>query len=105
MPALMGEYYIRQTEGGETRGPFDEEQMTSLAAAGQITLQTQVADETKSDWFVVGESEELKAFLFPERKKIGLKKGEEKAEFQQLNNPEDEGKENVTVEQMLAAAE
>jgi len=101
----MGEFYIRQTEGGDVRGPFDDEQMTSLASAGQITLETQVADETKSDWFVVGESEELKSFLFPERKKIGLKKGEDKVEFQQLNNPEDEGKPGVTVEQMLAAAE
>jgi hypothetical protein len=64
-----------------------------------------VADETKSDWFVVGESEELKAFLFPQRQKIGLKKSGEKESFQQLNNPEDEGKPGVTVEQMLAAAE
>jgi hypothetical protein len=101
----MGDFYIRQTEGGDVRGPFDDEQMTSLADAGKITLTTQVADETKSEWFVVGESEELKAFLFPERKKIGLKKGDEKAAFQQLNNPEDEGKPGITVEQMLAAAE
>lgn len=101
----MGEFYIRQTEGGNISGPFDDEQMTSLADAGKITLTTQVADETKSEWFVVGESEELKAFLFPERKKIGLKKGDEKVTFQQLNNPEDEGKPGITVEQLLAASE
>ena len=64
-----------------------------------------MADETKSDWVEVGESEELKAFLFPVRKKIGLKKSVETESYQQLNNPEDEGKEGVTVEQMLAAAE
>jgi len=105
MHTLMGEYYIRQQEGGEIRGPFDEDQMTSLADAGKITLETQVADETKSDWFVVGESEELKAFLFPERKKIGLKKDHAEESFQKLNIAEDEAKPAITVEQMLAAAE
>ena len=105
MAGLMGEYYIRQSEGEEVRGPFDEEQMTSLADAGQINLQTQVADETKSEWFVVGENDELKAFLFPERKKMTLKKGDDKQEFQKLNKEEDSGKPEITVEQMLAAAE
>jgi hypothetical protein len=101
----MGEFYICQVKGGEIRGPFDEEQMTSLADAGKITMDTFVADETKSFWVEVKESEELKAFLFPVRKKIGLKKSVETESYQQLNNPEDEGKEGVTVEQMLAAAE
>ncbi len=105
MPLLMAEFYIRQSETDAVRGPFDEDQITSLADAGQITLETLVADETQSGWLKVGDSDELKALLFPEKKKIGLKKGKEKQEFQQLNNPEDEGKEGVTVEQMLAAAE
>jgi len=101
----MAEFYIRQTEAGDIRGPFDEDQMTSLADAGQITLETQVADETKNGWLTVGDSDELKALLFPERKKLGLKKGEAKESFQHLNSPEDESKPSVTVEQMLAAAE
>ncbi len=101
----MGEYYIRQAEGGDIRGPFDEEQMTSLADAGKITLETQIADETKTDWVVVGQNEELKAMLFPERKKLGLKKGGEGHTFQKLNKPEDDAKPEITVEQMLAAGE
>jgi len=101
----MGEYYIRQSEGDDVRGPFDEDQMTSLAEAGKITLETQIGDETKTSWVVVGENEDLKAMLFPEHKKLGLKKGGEEPTFQQLNKPEDEEKPALTVEQMLAAAE
>ena len=64
----MGDFYIRQSADGETRGPFDEDQLVSLAEAGQITLQTQVADETKSSWVMVDEFPEMKAMIFPEHK-------------------------------------
>lgn len=105
MTTFMGEYYIRQNEGDTIRGPFDEEQVTSLADAGKITLETQIADETKENWVVVGESEELKAMLFPERKKLGLKKGGATEAIKMINTPEDAAKPEITVEQMLASAE
>ncbi|HVU38572.1 MAG TPA: GYF domain-containing protein [Opitutales bacterium] len=101
----MGEYYIRAAEGGDVRGPFDEEQLTSLAEAGKITLETQLADETKENWVVVGENAEVKAMLFPEKKKLGLKKGGGTEAVTMINRPEDAGQPEVTVEQMLAAGE
>jgi hypothetical protein len=102
---LMGEFYIRQSAAGETRGPFDEDQMASLADAGQITLNTEVADESKSSWVAVKDFAELKAALFPEHKKLGLKKQAKEETIQYINKPEDEAKPAITVEEMLAAAE
>jgi len=102
----MGDFYIRQSAAGDTRGPFDEDQMVSLAEAGQITLETEVADENKSSWVVVRDFPELKAMLFPEKKKLGLKKeGKPVEAIKYINKPEDESKPAITVEQMLAAAE
>jgi hypothetical protein len=105
MPFCMGEFYIRQREGGETRGPFNEEQMSSLADAGKITPETQVTDGSKSQWSVVGQNSALKALLFPEQKKLGLKKGAAAQQNIQILNKSDADAPGITVEQMLAAAE
>ena len=99
----MAEYYIRQPGAEEARGPFDEDKMTSLAEAGQISLETEYYDDASSTWLPVGGNAELKALLFPERKKLGLKKERDDIKF--LNKPEDVAAPAVTVSQMLAAAE
>jgi len=99
----MAEYYIRQPGSEEARGPFDEDKMTSLAEAGQITLETEYYDDASSNWLPVGRNTELKALLFPERKKLGLKKERDDIKF--LNKPEEANAPVVTVSQMLAAAE
>ncbi len=99
----MAEYYIRAPGSEEARGPFDEEKMTSLADAGQITLTTEFFDEPKNAWVPVGDSAEMKALLFPERKRLGLKK--DRSDVQMLNKPEEANAPAVTVTQMLAAAE
>jgi len=102
----MGDFYIRQSAEGETRGPFDEDQLVSLADAGQITLDTEVADESKSQWVAVKDFPEMKAMVFPEQKKLGLKKeGKKEEDIKYINKPEDAAKPAITVEQMLAAAE
>jgi len=102
----MGEFYIRQSADGEIRGPFDEDQLVSLTEAGQISLDTEVADDSKSNWVAVKDFPELKAMIFPEQKKLGLKKEDKKVEaIQYINKPEDDAKPAITVEQMLAAAE
>jgi hypothetical protein len=101
----MGEFYIRQSVNGDTRGPFDEEQLVTLAEAGQITLQTEVTDENKSNWVAVSDFPDLKAMLFPEVKKLGLKKDRVAEVYPRINKPEEEAKPSITVEHMLAAAE
>ncbi len=54
---------------------------------------------------MVGSNDEVKAMLFPERKKLGLKKGGGNEPINLINKPEDANQPEVTVEQMLAAAE
>jgi hypothetical protein len=99
----MAEYYIREPGTEEARGPFDEDKMTSLADAGQVTLETLYYDEASSNWVPVGGNANLKALLFPERKKLGLKK--DSSEVKLINKPEDTKAPAITVDQMLAAAE
>jgi hypothetical protein len=101
----MGDFYIRQSAAGETRGPFDEEQLASLAEAGKITLETEVSDDNKSAWVAVRDFPGLAARLFPEKKKLGLKKEVKEEKIEYINKPEDEAKPAITVEQMLEAAE
>ena len=101
----MGEFYIRQSAAGETRGPFDEDQLVSLAEAGQINLDTEVTDESKESWLAVKDFPDMKAMIFPEAKKLGLKKEGKEEVISYINKPEDAAKPAITVEQMLAAAE
>ncbi len=86
MPLLMAEFYIRQTETDAVRGPFEEDQITLLADAGQITLENLVADETQSGWLKVGDSEETGRAV-PGKEKIGLKKGKEKDKAPAFEQP------------------
>jgi hypothetical protein len=99
----MADYYIRQPGTEEARGPFDEDKMTSLAEAGQITRETLYYNEATSSWIAIGGNAPLVALLFPERKKLGLKK--ERTDITFLNKPEDTTAPAVTVGQMLAAGE
>jgi multisubunit Na+/H+ antiporter MnhB subunit len=100
----MAEYYIRQPGTEEARGPFDEDKMTTLAEAGQVTVETLYYDEAASNWVPVGGNAALKALLFPERHKLGLKKSRDES-IQLINKPEDAVAPAITVNQMLAAAE
>jgi len=99
----MAEYYIRQPGSDDARGPFNEDKMSSLAEAGQITLKTLFHQESTDTWIPVGDSAELRALLFPEQKKLGLKKDRSDIKF--INQPEDPKSAPITVDQMLAAAE
>ncbi|MGA2051828.1 MAG: DUF4339 domain-containing protein [Opitutales bacterium] len=99
----MAEYYIRQPGTEEARGPFDEDKMTSLAEAGQITRETLYYEEAGSNWVPIGGNRGLVTLLFPERKKLGLKKERDDIKF--INKPEQAAAPVITVDQMLAAAE
>lgn len=95
------EYYIRNESDTEARGPFNLEQMTSLAENGQITNETVYYDAEAEKWVSVGSDEALKAQLFPEKKKLGLKA---KEDIKSLNATE-ESVPPIEVADMLAAAE
>ena len=94
------EFYIRGANDAEARGPFSLEQLTSLAEAGQVTAETYFYDAKTEQWLAVSTSAEMKALLWPEKKKLTFKAKEIKA-----LNVEREGDKPITVQEFLDAAE
>lgn len=95
------EFYIRNPSDTEARGPFNLEQLSSLAENGQVTDETVYYDAEAEKWVSVGADAELKALLFPAKKKLGLKA---KEDIKSLNVIR-ESVPPIEVGDMLAAAE
>jgi hypothetical protein len=94
------EIYIRNANETEARGPFNAQQVADLAEAGQVTAETLVYDANTEQWVALNANPELMAVVFPEKKKLGLKAKEIKT----LNKADENAKE-ISVHDMLAAAE
>ena len=94
------EYYIREASENEARGPFNIEQLISLAETGQVTVETLWYDAAIEDWTAIGATDDLKSTLFPEKRKLRMKVKEagSPARRSDLLPP-------ITVEEMLAGAE
>jgi hypothetical protein len=95
------EYYVRGINDAEARGPFTLEQLTSLAEAGQVTVETYYYDATSEQWLAIGGSAEMKAALWPEKRRLGFKP----KEFMAVNQEVNDSSPPITVQQFLAAAE
>jgi hypothetical protein len=67
------EFYIREASETEARGPYNMEQLVSMAETGQVTVDTFWYDPTLEDWVQIGANDELKASLFPEKRKLRMK--------------------------------
>lgn len=99
--ATTQEFYIRNEKDTEARGPFTIEQLTSLIDSGQLTIATLYYDATTEQWATIDSSAELKAALFPEKKKLTVRA---KPTVETLNK-ENAAAAPITVGDMLAAAE
>lgn len=97
----MQEYYIRNPDVDESRGPFTIEQLTSLAETGNITLETLIYDPASESWEVI-EHHESRTHIFPERKRLTFR---EKSEFESLNTAGELDIPAITIDDLLAAAE
>jgi GYF domain 2 len=95
------EFYIRNEAETEARGPFNIEQLVSLAAAGQVTNETLCYDAATEAWGPLANNQELKAAVFPEKNKLVMKKD---LKIATLNKPAEHSA-PITVDDMLAAAE
>lgn len=99
------EIYVRGTNDTEARGPFTLEQLVSLsqvaADQGGITPETYYYDQASEQWLLLGSNAEMKALLWPEKKKIGFKQ----KDFATISDPKAEAAPAITVQQFLAAAE
>lgn len=100
----MGEeYFIRGPEEETARGPYGIDELLTLAEAGQITPDHYYFDPRMESWALIHSNEPLKEKIFPEKKKLSLRKKTDE-EVVSLNR-EDVDTEPVKVEEMLAAAE
>jgi hypothetical protein len=97
------EYYIRNASETEARGPFNQEQLISLAENGQVDPDTFYYDAGAEAWTLVSGNAELMATLFPAKKILRVKaKG---ADQMKTLNTISEDERAITVDDMLLAAE
>lgn len=101
---MAEEYYIREADQEEARGPFSLTKLASLAEANQVHKDTLYYDEKSSQWVAISANDHLRNEIFPERKKLSLKP-KSAQEMQVLNEADEEENEAVSVNDMLAAAE
>ncbi|MEX0323311.1 MAG: hypothetical protein AB3N63_14210 [Puniceicoccaceae bacterium] len=100
---MAEEYFIRGPEEETARGPYGIDELLTLAEAGKLTQDFYYFDPRMESWALISSNEPLVEKVFPEKKKLSLRK-KEVAEIESLNEPDHEG-ETVKVEEMLAAAE
>jgi hypothetical protein len=94
------EFYIREASENEARGPFNLEQLVSLAETGQVTIETLWYDANIEDWSLIGANDELKSAIFPEKRKLRMKVKEIVPQSKRSDTMAP-----ITVEDMLAGAE
>lgn len=94
------EYYIRESSENEARGPFNLEQLVSLAETGQVTIETLWYDAAVEDWTSIGATDNLKSTLFPEKRKLRMKAKDITPQTKASNELAP-----ITVQEMLAGAE
>lgn len=95
------EIYVRGATDTDARGPFTMEQLISLVEAGQVTTETYFYDSVTEQWLLISSSPELRALLWPEKRKMGFKQ----KEFNVVSDEKTAGQAPITVQQFLAAAE
>jgi hypothetical protein len=95
------EFYIRTASETEAHGPFTQEQLVSLAEAGKVDPQTLYYEATNEQWVSIGSNPDLKAAVFPEKRRLTIKP---KERITTLNAGPDTHP-PITVNEMLAAAE
>jgi hypothetical protein len=102
----MSEYYIKQPNTDNARGPLTLEQMISMAETGMVTQDTLLYDEISEKWRPVSSFTELLPVLFPEKKALRLNRKEPGPTEQQVATAIAEGrtKPKVSAESILAAA-
>lgn len=99
------EYYIRGINDTEARGPFSRDQLASLAESDDpakgVTADTYYYDNATEQWLTISSNAELKAAIWPEKKKMGFKQ----KEFKVINEEQGNSTPAITVQDFLAAAE
>jgi hypothetical protein len=72
----MSEYYIREIDCEEARGPYSVDKLAAFVESGQMTKETLYYDEEMSAWLRLGDSPHFAEDLFPVRRKLSLRKAD-----------------------------
>lgn len=103
---MSEDYFIRAPDTEDMRGPFDMDQLATLAGAGKVTAETLFYIEGEGEWKPLKEVEALYDTLIPKEDTIKLKLVEPQAPVVSIPNKDDsEAEAGVTVNDMLASAE
>jgi hypothetical protein len=97
------EYYIRKASETEARGPFNTEQLISLAENNQADPDTYFYDAATEAWSPISGNAALMETLFPTKKVLRVKP-KSAADVKNLNTVGDNDK-AITVDDILLAAE
>ncbi|MBC2594274.1 hypothetical protein H5P28_08370 [Ruficoccus amylovorans] len=97
----MAEFYIREADSEEARGPYSPERIADLLGAGRASAATLYYDEDREDWLPLSEGPAFQAILHPEQKRVQLKA----RDLPPVVEPAHHEPPPVTVDEMLAAAE
>ncbi len=95
------EFYIRGENDTDARGPFTQDQLSSLVEAQQVDGSTLYYDAALEQWVPISTNESLMGFLFPEKRRLKVRP---KDDIESLN-VEQAGDAPIRVEDMLASAE
>jgi len=101
---MAEEFFIRLPDAEDAKGPYNVEQLVSLAEAKRITSETQYYDDQKEVWMALRSNRELNEQIFPSEKKLSLRQSQT-SEIEMLNKAEEESSEKTSIEQILAAAD
>jgi hypothetical protein len=103
----MSEYYIKQPNTDNSRGPLSLEQLVSMAETGTILEDTLLYDEISEKWRPFSTYTDLMPMVFPERKTLSLNRIEAAPTEDHVASEIAEGKikPKVSTEDILAAAQ
>jgi len=79
LPMADEEYFVRRPDSDTARGPLGAEKLRSLAEAGQLDRDWLLFDPATESWKSLGENAALCAQVFPERRKLTLRRRTEGA--------------------------
>lgn len=101
---MAEEFYIRAPDEETARGPYDHDQLSTLAEAGKINPDFFYFDEKMESWVRIKANEALHARIYPQKKRLVLRRKAEDEDEEEGLATED-GDASVEVEKLLAAAE
>ena len=97
------EFYIRKADEADARGPFNLEQLSSLAENGQVDPDTYFYDAAAEAWMPINGNAALMETLFPAKRSLRVK-AKSPSEVKTLNLVASNEQE-ISVNDMLLAAE